>query len=208
MGYKLGYIDEDLGQQTTFYHYFKDLYDDVKSFEITENTTIESLIIDIEKYKVDILVIDFELTGNGFVNFDAHQFLKSFLKKYPHYPYVILTGNEDDAYDHINDVNKIYTKEALPESIEHFNRILLKSIDNYHNEIAENEKIIRVFSEKKNKKGLTLFEEEAFYKAHMYMDEISYKEMPTQMTTYQGITQLSDFLNETKEIKEMLKNLM
>jgi len=158
MNYKLGYIDEDAGQRTTFYHTFKEDYENIKLFRFTDETTIDSLITDIVEAKLDLVVIDYELTADGVIDFDADELIDELLKRYIHFPFIILTSNEDDALDHIHYANRIYSKDNMGD--EFFKRIIKNNMEEYSSRITNNKETIQLLTNKKNKEGLSVLEEE------------------------------------------------
>ena len=209
LSYTLGYIDEDDGQKTTFFNHFKDDYEKVTLFDLTAETTVDSLIKDIEDSKLNLLIIDYELTGDGEVDFDADELVEALLVKYPHYPYIILTSNENDAIDHIHDPNVIYCKEDLTDRLTFFKSVVKSNIEEYLEKIDFHERVIEELVKKKIHEGLDPKEEEALSRAFIYLDDIyiNDKELPANLMEYREQTNLNNLAKEAKEIKELLQSL-
>ncbi|MCG3701527.1 hypothetical protein L5F41_05380 [Aliarcobacter butzleri] len=210
MRYKLGYIDENPGARIDFNGFFEDTYD-VHLFDINEETTLESLVDDMVNAELDLIVVDYELSGDGVLDFDADQLIERFTKLKPYFPYIILTYNRDDALDHIHDANIIYDKEEdMIERPESFKKIIKYNIDDYINKINKNKRLIEELSLKKNKEGLDTQEEEIFSRALMFENDLDpkIKDLPTHMTNLSEVTKINSFLKETQEIKLMLEKIL
>ncbi len=208
--YKIGYIDEDKGWCNTFYQYFKSDFD-VILFDIISETTIESIIQDIQDNELDAVIIDFRLDESGLINFNGDAIAERLLKINPHFPLMMLTAFEQDAIDHVEDVNIINAKDILdgcfPEKVEILKVKIRSNIDNYYSKIRKSEDRIEELVKKKNEKTIKLKEEEELTKLYIYMDEIypEEKEIPANLIQPEAITKLNEFVSQTKEILEQLK---
>jgi len=209
--YKIGYIDEDKGWSNTFYQYFKNDFE-VITFEITKDTTQRILLLEIEKENLEGLIIDFRLDESGLVNFNGNAIVESILLKNPHFPIIMLTSYEQDAIDHVENVNIINGKDILegenPEKVEVLRSKINSNINNYFTKIKNAEARIEELIYKKNSDSLTPTEEEELTKLYMYLDEINPedKSIPSNLIQPESITKLNEFVAQTKEILNQLKS--
>jgi len=209
--YKIGYIDEDKGWRNTFYQYFKEEFD-IILFEIDNSTTVENLITRIYDENLDELIIDFRLDESGLVNFNGNAIVEKILVNNPHFPILMLTSYEQDAIDHVDNVNIINAKDILegekPEKVEVLKSKISSIIKNYYSKIGKSEKRIEELIEKRDNTHLQLNEEEELTRLYVYLDEINPKDktIPVNLLQPESITRLNEFVLQTKEILEHLKN--
>ncbi len=208
--YKIGYIDEDKGWSNTFYQYFKEEFD-IVLIDISSETTIESIISDIKKNELDAVIIDFRLDESGMVNFNGDAIAESLMKINPHFPIMMLTSYEQDAIDHVEDVNIINAKDILdgekPEKVDVLKAKIHSNINNYYTKIRKSENRIEELNEKKNDGTIEPAEEEELVKLYMYIDEVypDDKRIPANLIQPGAITKLDEFVSQTKEILKQLK---
>ncbi len=210
MKYKLAHIDENAGDISSFYHYFKDDFDIIR-IQVTDNTTIENIINEAFENNVDAIVTDYKLEGEVGVDFNGDKIFDYIKEKRPHFPVVVFTSHEKDAIDFLEDVHIIYDKIILDgdhaNEVEYFILKLKTNIQRYNSKIVETESNILRLVKKKNESGLEPPEEEALSKLFILMDELipEGKELPANLIQTEAITKLNDFVSQTKEILEELK---
>lgn len=210
MTYKIGYIDEDNGWKNSFHQYFKDDFD-IVLFDISPETTVESLILDIHKTEIDAVIIDFRLDDSGIINFNGDKIVDKLLETNPHFPCIMLTAFEKDAIDNVEEVNIINAKDILdgesPEKVIVLKMKIQTIISNYYSKIRKSEERIEQIIKKKNDGTIEPKEEEELVKLYMFFDEIypDEKEIPANLIQPEAITKLNEFVTKTNEILEELK---
>ena len=126
---------------------------------------------------------------------------------------VVFTSHEKDAIDFLEDVHIIYDKIILDgdhaDEVEYFILKLKANIQRHYSKIENTKKDIENLVAKKNGTGLEPSEEEALTKLFMLMDELdpAGKELPANLIQTGTITKLNDFVSQTKEILEQLKEV-
>ena len=123
MKYKLAHIDENLGDMSSFYQYFKNDFE-ILRIQVTDQSTIESMVKEAFENNVDAIVTDYKLEGEVGVNFNGDKIFDFIKQKRPHFPVVVFTSHEKDAIDFLEDVHIIDDKIILdgdhPEEVRHF----------------------------------------------------------------------------------------
>lgn len=210
MKFKVGYVDEDAGWQNTFRQYLKEDFEIVQ-FPIKEHVTIEELLGKIEKSKLDLIVIDYELVTTGYVDFNGDDLAEMILAKYKHFPVLILTSHEDEALDGISYPNIVNGKDMLEDEAPKV-QVIIKKINSlielYNQKIYDSKSIIKELADKRNEQSLTPEEDEMLVKQYIFLDEINPEEsfIPEHMIYPQGLTSLDELVQNTRDILEELKS--
>lgn len=210
MKYKLAHIDENLGDMSSFYQYFKNDFE-ILRIQVTDESSIESIVTKAFENNVDAIVTDYKLEGEVGVDFNGDKIFDFIRGKRPHFPVVVFTSHEKDAIDFLEDVHIIYDKIILDgdhaDEVGYFVLKLKANIQRYYSKLENTIKDIENLVEKKNGIGLEPSEEEALTKLFILMDELDPegKELPANLIQSGAITKLNDFVSQTKEILEELK---
>lgn len=167
---KIGYVDEDEGQRNSFYHFLKDDFE-VVLIDITEDTNVENLVDEIIKSGLDVLVLDYMLSENGLVEFNAESLVDTIYEINKHYPLVILTSHETDALDQIANAHLINGKDdMLGQKLPIFKQKLTKIAIEYKNEIKNSEAELKDLENKRLSKGLSAAEEDRYVELNSFLD--------------------------------------
>lgn len=215
MKYKIAYIDEDKGWINTFYHTFKNDFE-IFRMEVNQESSVESILLDIQINNLDAVVTDYLLEENAEVPFNGNKIVEALKNKRPHFPIIMLTSFPTQAIGHTDDVHIIYTKDILTiendkdqEELDVFKNKILANISNYYKKINETNLKIEQLIEKRNSSSLDIKEEEELSKLYILFDELNPdgKDLPANLINRDSITKLNEFVNETKEILEELKKM-
>lgn len=215
MKYKIAYIDEDKGWINTFYHTFKNDFE-IFRMEVNQESSVESIILDIQINELDAVVTDYLLEENAEVPFNGNKIVEALKSTRPHFPIIMLTSFPTQAIGHTDDVHIIYTKDILTiendkdqEELDVFKNKILANISNYYKKINETNLKIEQLIEKRNSLGLDIKEEEELSKLYILFDELNPdgKDLPANLINRDSITKLNEFVKETKEILEELKKM-
>jgi DNA-binding NarL/FixJ family response regulator len=171
---KIGFIDEDAGQRSSFYYAFSRDFD-VYIFEPSEDSTEEELIQEAFDNQVDILIIDFQM--NEFLRFNGDSVDRKLREINPYFPVIVLTSHEDDAVSQVDDVRIMYGKEILdkdspPEKLKTFKKKILALINSYDSEIKDAEEKLRGLEEKRITVGLEPFEEQKYIEVNNFLGKV------------------------------------
>lgn len=215
MKYKIAYIDEDKGWINTFYHTFKNNFQ-IFRMEVNQESSIESILLEIQINNLDAVVTDYLLEENAEVPFNGNKIVEALKNTRPHFPIVMLTSFPTQAIGHTDDVHIIYTKDILTiendkdqEELDVFKNKILANISNYYKKINETNLKIEQLIEKRNSSGLDIKEEEELSKLYILFDELNPdgKDLPANLINRDSITKLNEFVKETKEILDELKKM-
>lgn len=215
MKYKVAYIDEDKGWINTFYHTFKNEFD-IKKIEVNSESSVESIIAELQKSELNAIVTDYLLEENAEVPFNGNRIIESIKRIRPHFPVVMLTSYPTQAIGHTDDVHIIYSKDILTvendkdqEELEIFKTKILSNISNYYRKIEDTNIRIEQLIEMRNTEGLNILEEEELTKLYILFDELNpdEKDLPANLIHRDSISKLNEFVSETKEFLEELKKL-
>lgn len=171
---KIGFIDENAGQRSSFYHAFIEDFN-VYIFEPDENSTEEELIREAFDNHVDILIIDYQM--DELLNFNGDSIDRKLHEINPYFPVIVLTSYENDAIGHIDDVRVMYGKEILdnetsPEKLELFKKKIIALINHYDSEIKEAEERLRSLEEKRVTEGLESSEEQKYIEDNNFLGKV------------------------------------
>jgi CheY-like chemotaxis protein len=207
--YRIGYIDEESQWVDKFKLRLKDAFI-IISFKLTPDTTIASLLKEIEECDLNCLVVDFELKEADIVQFNGDEVIDALRAKYPYFPVFIITAKEeDDVLSQVEDNDIVRMKEELDTKP----AILIQRIQNkiiqYSNEIEEAELIISKLIEKKNSDNLTKDEEELLTEKYVFLEKINPddKTISDNLIQPKSITALNEFVSDTKNILEELRKI-
>lgn len=202
MMYKIGYIDDDRGYLSTFRNSFRNDFN-VVLFKVENNTTAQELAQTIFLNKLQMVIIDFKLNeyGNDFL--DGNEVSKEIRKLLPRMPLVILTSDEDDTIDRVDNSLLLHSKDELDSrKIDIFKTRIKSAIKFFLDEIEKNKETIKVLSEKRSNrlhddiKSLDEDEEELLFKAYIFLNEV----FPEDKT-------FKEYLSKPSEIKELINLL-
>lgn len=211
MQYKIGYIDENEGWKSTFYHAFADDFE-VILFDLNEKTTAESLVEEIFSQPLDMLVIDFLLDETGILDFNADKIVELIQNRNLYYPLIILTSNETDALDHIENVNLINGKDMLSSEDDTSKKHILKHkftkiIESYKLKLGASENKLSELEIKRNDIGLSPTEEDKYVELNNYLDNISTSSGRISRSFYSEGTnnRLDDLIKKTQTMIELIE---
>ncbi|HRP88569.1 MAG TPA: hypothetical protein PKX92_00885 [Edaphocola sp.] len=155
MKYKIAYIDEDKGWINTFYHTFKNDFE-IFRMEVNQESSVESILLDIQINNLDAVVTDYLLEENAEVPFNGNKIVEALKNTRPHFPIIMLTSFPTQAIGHTDDVHIIYTKDILTiendkdqEELDVFKNKILANISNYYKKINETNLKIEQLIEKR-----------------------------------------------------------
>lgn len=211
MQYKIGYIDENEGWRSTFYHAFTDDFE-VIVFELSEGTTAALLVEEIFSQPLDMLVIDFLLDETGILDFNADTIVELIQQRNLYYPLIILTSNETDALDHIENVNLINGKDMLSSNDDNSKKDILKHkftkiIEGYKLKFQGAETELAKLETKRNNSGLNPNEEDKYVELNNYLDNVSTGNGRISRSFYSEDTnkRLDDLIQKTQTMISLIE---
>lgn len=207
--YKLGYLDDDKGNRTTFARQFeKDFELDVIE-DLNEVKTLNDLLERIEQNGLDALAIDFQLAGSGDLPYNGDEVVEYFNNNKKYFPVFMVTSFVSDALNRMYDVYLVNDKEKV-ENDEYRGQL----IQNVNNSIAAYQRRVSAIQDKamsleekqKTKDGLSLEEEHELLNLHLELNAIDPK--ANHISAEQLQTKpLKDLQELVQNSRELLKSL-
>lgn len=207
--YKLGYLDDDKGNRTSFARQFeKDFELDVIE-DLNEVKTLNDLLERIEQNGLDALAIDFQLAGSGDLPYNGDEVVEYFNNNKKYFPVFMVTSFVSDALNRMYDVYLVNDKEKV-ENDEYRGQL----IQNVNNSIAAYQRRVSAIQDKamsleekqKTKDGLSLEEEHELLNLHLELNAIGPK--ANHISAEQLQTKpLKDLQELVQNSRELLKSL-
>lgn len=207
--YKLGYLDDDKGNRTSFARQFeKDFELDVIE-DLNEVKTLNDLLERIEQNGLDALAIDFQLAGSGDLPYNGDEVVEYFNNNKKYFPVFMVTSFVSDALNRMYDVYLVNDKEKV-ENDEYRGQL----IQNVNNSIAAYQRRVSAIQDKamsleekqKTKDGLSLEEEHELLNLHLELNAIDPK--ANHISAKQLQTKpLKDLQELVQNSRELLKSL-
>ena len=129
--YKLGYLDDDKGNRTSFARQFENDFELDVIEDLNEVKTLNDLLERIEQNGLDALAIDFQLAGSGDLPYNGDEVVEYFNNNKKYFPVFMVTSFVSDALNRMYDVYLVNDKEKV-ENDEYRGQL----IQNVNNSIA------------------------------------------------------------------------
>lgn len=179
--YKLGYLDDDKGNRTSFARQFENDFDLYVVEDLNEVQSLEDLMEVVEKEGLDALAIDFQLAVSGVIPYNGDEVVEYFNKHKKYFPVFMVTSYVSDALNRMYDVYLINDKEKV-ENDEYRGQLILNvnnSIVAYQRRIsAIQDKAMTLEEKQKTDEGLSLEEEQELLNLHLELNAIDPKANP------------------------------
>ena len=198
---KLGYLDEDKGNRTTFARQFDKDFEVFMFEDMNRIASLEGLLEVLEDEQLDVLAVDYQLSGNGVPAYDGDEVVSFLEQRKKYFPVFMVTSYVDDALDKMNDVFLVNDKDRLDDDAYRNDLIdkVKKAVDSYHRRIEAIEKTTMALeSKQKTENGLTSEEEKLLMQLHMDLNAIDSKANPISAELLQT--------SSLKDLAELVKN--
>ena len=199
--YKLGYLDDDKGNRTSFARQFEKDFDLYVVEDLNEVRTFEDLMEVVEKEGLDALAIDFQLAASGDIPYNGDEVVEYFNKHKKYFPVFMVTSYVSDALNRmydvylVNDKGKVENDEYRGQLIQNVNN----SIVAYQRRIsAIQDKTMTLEEKQKTDEGLSLEEEQELLNLHLELNAIDPKANPVSAEQLQT--------KPLKELQELVQN--
>ena len=199
--YKLGYLDDDKGNRTSFARQFEKDFDLYVVEDLNEVMTFEDLMEVVEKENLDALAIDFQLAATGDIPYNGDEVVEYFNKHKKYFPVFMVTSYVSDALNRmydvylVNDKGKVENDEYRGQLIQNVNN----SIVAYQRRIsAIQDKAMTLEEKQKTDEGLSLEEEQELLNLHLELNAIDPKANPVSAEQLQT--------KPLRELQELVQN--
>jgi len=208
---KLMYIDEDSGEVRQFKRKFLDVFE-VETVDFTD-IQLPSLLTKLNEKQFDYLIVDYHLNDMSGCGFDGDVILVDFLKRFPHFPTMLLTNQDEGAIESIKgfDVEKVRSKkEYLSDELRPaFSARIKAKVGQYQRGIREAEEKLEQLAEKRALgTGLSADEEDESIRLDDFLDETldaNARTIPKEVISSTNETRLGELLTKTDDLIERLK---
>lgn len=207
--YKLGYLDDEINNRTTFERNFGDSFDLRVFNNLNEVQSLAELLDKVNADELDALAIDYQLSGKGSIQYNGNEVVEYFAKNKKYFPIFIVTSYLDNAIDDIYDVYIVNDKEKVENKDYRENLIdkVKKSIESYRRRIIDIEDKANCLEKKqRSMEGLSPKEEKELLDLHLDLNAIDPKANPVSAeqleTSY--IRGLKDLVKNSREMLNKL----
>lgn len=199
--YKLGYLDDDQGNRTSFARQFEKDFDLYMVEDLNKVSTLQSLLEMVETKGLDALAIDFQLAGSGIISYNGDEVVEYFDKNKKYFPVFMVTSYVSDALQSMYDVYLINDKEKVGND-EYRGQLIVNvqnSIIAYQRRVSTIENKAKSLEKKQSSiDGLTSDEEKELPNLHLKLNAIDPKANPVSAEQLQT--------KPLKELQELVKN--
>lgn len=199
--YKLGYLDDDKGNRTSFARQFEKDFDLYVVEDLNEVKSLENLMDIVENENLDALAIDFQLAASGDIPYNGDEVVEYFNKRKKYFPVFMVTSFVSDALNRMYDVYLVNDKGKV-EYDEYRGQLILNvnnSIVAYQRRIsAIQDKAMTLEEKQKTDEGLSLEEEQELLNLHLELNAIDPKANPVSAEQLQT--------KPLRELQELVQN--
>ena len=199
--YKLGYLDDDKGNRTSFARQFEKDFDLYVVEDLNEVKSLENLMDIVENENLDALAIDFQLAASGDIPYNGDEVVEYFNKRKKYFPVFMVTSFVSDALNRMYDVYLVNDKGKV-ENDEYRGQLILNvnnSIVAYQRRIsAIQDKALTLEEKQKTDEGLSLEEEQELLNLHLELNAIDPKANPVSAEQLQT--------KPLRELQELVQN--
>lgn len=206
--YKLGYLDDDKGNRTSFARQFEKDFDLHVVEDLNEVKSLEDLMDVVENESLDALAIDFQLAASGEI-YNGDEVVEYFNKHKKYFPVFMVTSFVSDALNRMYDVYLVNDKENV-ENNEYRGQLILNvnnSIVAYQRRVsAIQDKAMALEEKQKTNDGLTFEEEQDLLNLHLELNAIDPKANPVSAEQLQtkSLKELQELVQNSRELLKSL----
>jgi len=208
MKYRIGYVDEDEAQVTRYERKLRE-YFDVVTYDLPKGTPLENLLEQIYNSSIDLLMVDYLMVNKGILTYNGDEVVRQFDEIRPHFPMIIFTNEENQAFPNVDNPNMIYDKSLVNKDIGKLVDILNKNIQVYKTFIDKRQEIIGTLLQKgESDEGLTSEEKHILVQNQTELINLDKRsnEVPLQLLNPEKLDNLSKTTKEAEQFLEMLLN--
>lgn len=196
--YRVGYIDEEETWRNTFYQHLKGDFE-VVLYDLTDESTLDSIVDWVFQFKLDMLVVDFRLDASGIIDFNADRIIEKMQERNLFFPMIVFTSHELDALDYISNANMLNAKEMNREVLV---KKLTKIINEYYERIHSIKQRLKELEAIRLTVGLNPSEEDEYVEKNNIIDKYTNAREHISRTFYSEDTnkRLDSLITKTEEL--------
>lgn len=172
---RLGYLDENKGNRTTFNRIFKKDFEVVMLDDFTKVFTLDLLLEEIDRQEIQALAVDYKLAEKGDVQYDGNQVLEVINERKRYFPVFMMTSYVDAAIQRVNNAFLVNDKDGLndPKTVELLKNQIKGSVESYHRIVHDVEQRTKELEAKQDTAdGLSEDEEKELLNLHVELSKI------------------------------------
>ena len=207
--YKLGYLDDDKGNRTSFARQFEKDFDLHVVEDLNEVKSLEDLMDVVENESLDALAIDFQLAGSGVLSYNGDEVVEYFNKHKKYFPVFMVTSYVSDALNRMYDIYLVNDKEKVEN--DEYREQLIQNVNNsivaYQRRVsAIQDKAMALEEKQKTNDGLTFEEEQDLLNLHLELNAIDPKANPVSAEQLQtkSLKELQELVQNSRELLKSL----
>jgi len=208
MKYRIGYVDEDKAQANRYERKLRDHFD-VVTYDLPKGTPLENLLEQIYKSDIDLLMVDYLMVNKGILTYNGDEVVRQFDDIKPHFPMIIFTNEENQAFPNVDNPNIIYDKSLVNEDMGKLVDILTKNIEVYRRFIDKRQEVIAELLKKgESAEGLTAEEKHILIQNQSELISLDKRsnEIPLQLLSPEKLDNLSKTTRDAELFLESLLN--
>ena len=212
--YRIGYVDENEEQVKLYRRKLKEYDFEVIGYKFEIGMSPESLMEQILKSDIDLLMIDFKLNESNIVSFNGEVIENFIYDKKPLFPHIIFTNKVDQAEPFVEDWKIIFDKDDIFSDdeddkigVDRFVTMLKKSIEQYKNHIIAKKRILSDLFEKSKTEELSAVEKNnilAVQEELNILDKTNPSEVPKQLLVNESIESINNLRIEAEDFLQSL----
>jgi DNA-binding NtrC family response regulator len=207
MKYRIGYVDEDAAQVDRYERKLRE-YFDLVGYDLPKGTTLENLLEQIYRSEIDLLLVDYLMVNKGILTYNGDQVVRNFEEIRPHFPMIIFTNEEAQAFPNVDNPNIIYDKSLVNNDIKRLVSILTKNIEIYRKFIKTRQEVIaNLLIKGESEGGLTAEDKHMLAQNQSELINLDKRstEVPFQLLDQHKLENLSKV---TKDAEQYLESLI
>jgi len=97
---------------------------EVVGYDIHEGLSVDELIDQNYTSDIDLLMVDYNMVESGKIYFNGDEVLRKYELIKPHFPMIIFTNYDEQAFPKVDNPNTLYQKELAIQKLDKFVQIL------------------------------------------------------------------------------------
>lgn len=205
--YKIWFIDEEEVQRIIFEEAFEEDFE-ISIIDFENDINPKELVEYALSEKVDILLIDYDMAAQLWYWWKEIE--EELHKINPYFPFLIVTSQIRDAFDHIENPSIVYSKDIWnwdnPKSLQDFKIKLEKIVEKYKENILNSEVELKDLVLKSESNELTPEEEDKYVKLNKFILETHSDTTWASFFTKSTNNKLDALIEKTDELLDKLWN--
>ena len=207
---RLGYLDDEKANRTSFFRLFKKDFEVVMLDDNTKVDTLDMVIDEIDNLNIDVLAVDFRLADKGWVSYNGDEVIRTIWNKRRYFPVFMITSFVNDALQEMDNVFLVNDKDFLTDvsKCDFLKQQIAASVATYHRIITEKNNRQKELIEKQKSGVLNDKEEQEMLRLNVEMYYIDPKSNPISPDMLQTakVKELHEIVDISRALLKSLKS--